>query len=89
MSEEWGPWIDHDGRGCPVSSVMVQAVRICRARGRLPCKVFYIPSSGGGKSWDWQNYPTWTKVIRYRIRKPKGMVILESLIADLPETVEV
>jgi hypothetical protein len=49
----------------------------------------------GGFSWDWQ----WsekmipghnmfaTRIIRYRIRTPKGLTILESILADLPAPV--
>jgi hypothetical protein len=80
MSEEWGPWIDHDGRGCPCVGEYAERIH---STGYVVIGIIRF----GGHSWHWR--AGYTRVIRYRIRKPKGMVILESLIADLPETAEV
>lgn len=44
--------------------------------------------------WDW-SLPQWKfadqgwQIIRYRIRRPRGLTILEALIADLPVPVPV
>lgn len=91
--EEWGPWIEHDGKGCPCEGMLVHVVRFdapdivviagaqCRATG--------IPVTGKHSAWVWPNgKPERTNVIRYRIRKPRGLTILESLLTDLPEKVD-
>ena len=93
MADEWGPWVEHDGRGCPPSLV-----------GHLVGVQFLTPGGGSrehvgrvsqvdvdrGGAWDWSLFGmpagppgfVWGKVIRYRIRKPRGMVVLEQILAD-------
>ena len=92
--EEWGPWIEHDGRGCPVlSGTWV------RIQGDYPPDPEYFFEGEGfcsdGWAWNWSNIGKTTlsgnkcgRVIRYRIRKPRGMAILESLLQDLPQKVD-
>lgn len=75
MSEEWGPWIEHDGKGCPCVGMYAERIH---DRGDVVIGVVLR----GGRSWEWA--PGFTRVIRYRIRKPRGLTILENLIADLP-----
>jgi hypothetical protein len=43
-----------------------------------------------GSSWHWAviRGAEWDPVIRYRIRKPRGLVILETLLTSLPEDVD-
>ena len=92
MSDEWGPWIEHDGRGCPVAAGVITLKQYGRPRaahwGGLPGAVFmgeYFVisiSSGSGSSWNWSTRSN--PILRYRIRKPKGLMILEGLIAELP-----
>lgn len=86
----WGPWIEHDGKGCPCVGMYVQAehVNIILSEG--------IAGLSDGKCWTYgnkQDMVTWTigsngkrgiPVIRYRIRKPKGLTLLEE-IAKNPE----
>jgi hypothetical protein len=108
MSGEWGPWIEHDGRGVPVE-VMGREI-----------EVWWRPEDGDEQNWrhavlvvddlaascsSWhaakyegrgcmQHWageqflcgPYW--VDHYRIRKPRGLVICENLLADLPEKVD-
>lgn len=82
MSEEtWGPWIEHDGKGCPVGDGVAVNATDCRGRETISCFRY------GGESWDWSNWPEYTRIIRFRIRKPRGLTILENLIADLPAPV--
>ena len=89
MSDEWGPWIEHDGRGCPCVGQFVHAVRLgaidamavagaeCLARGFSPNA---YPSA-----WVWlDEKPQRTNVIRYRIRKPRALEQLRE-IARNPE----
>jgi hypothetical protein len=100
MSAEWGPWIEHDGKGCPCRGEYVQAID----RGRVTAEFVAGTQLCAGRmfevaeSWT-DNMPNaWTwgsmrrrsqyEIIRYRIRKPRGMTILESLLEDLPEGVD-
>lgn len=88
MSEEWSEWFLHDGRGCPCVGQMVQFY----LRGNKTGKIWLsgrivIAGSEGGESWDWRNKHV-SHIIRYRIRKPKGLTILEGLLENLPKEVE-
>ena len=86
---EWGPWIEHDGKGCPcvgewvhVFSDMGMEIEGLAGKGGGPCVRAGLP-------WDacWCWHPRAQKIIRYRIRKPRGLTILDHLIADLPAPV--
>ena len=88
---EWGEWIIHDGKGCPCRGMVVEAIR--RNGERIgPYIAMTIrkgnPEEGSAISDSWVHLPKPTDIIRYRIRKPKGLQILEALLQDLPETVE-
>jgi hypothetical protein len=92
MSEEWGPWIEHDGKGCPCVGHYVHCMFDERVSGEPDVflgEVYYIAGSRGieCRSWDWSNSREFSRVIRYRIRKPRGLTILENLVAtlDAPE----
>lgn len=98
MSEEWGPWIEHDGKGCPLPvGIMCEAEGECGARTfrqvsfirhdtkRRPTKPdCYNP-------WFWDTLSTddrfWNAVVvRYRTRKAKGLVVCEDILADVEAT---
>ena len=86
MSEEWGPWIEHVPGPCPLKiGEFAQAVNFGRDRverttsGRISAKIVQCPA------WSERTpFGQWAMVLRYRIRKPRGLTILENLIADLP-----
>lgn len=91
MSEEWGPWQEHDGKGCPVAlgqhyqaeyddGDMEEGVH--GFYGTLLSGAGWRPENG---SWLW--HEDYQPIIRLRIRKPRGLTILENLIADLPAPV--
>ena len=80
--DEWGPWITHDGKGCPCLGQMVEFLPECHIRGILP-SMKMIAGSGGGFSWDWNNFPECTRIISYRIRKPLGLTMLEAIARDI------
>jgi hypothetical protein len=100
VSEEWGPWIEHDGKGCPCVGQYVQYVIGKCKDGSDPSFDIHFPGphekrvgkcvyegiaiNDGGWCWGPHSYPN----IRYRVRKPRGLTILESLLADLPEKVD-
>ena len=99
---DWGPWIEHDGKGCPlpVGTIGEAELRCGRiAPFRALCGSTrggpQSPPTGAGKeqtdAWTWGGKPSgWEgeEVIRYRIRKPRGLTILEEILNDLPETVD-
>lgn len=97
MSEEWGPWIEHDGKGCPCVGQYVHIVFERELSGRTggggrgsiagPREWIGITNPPDGRgSWDWRT--VYNRVIHYRIRKPRGLTILEGLLENLPEEVD-
>ena len=87
MSEEWGPWVDHDGRGIPPG--IVEGLYICvdlkfQASGRMTrCEGRVTRAAIAPVWWVWG--ASEGDVIRYRIRKPRGLTVLEGLLENLPE----
>lgn len=88
MSEEWGAWIEHDGKGCPCVGQYAHVVSDCGDEfiGIVGSHPQFNVSRYPGGSWNWKNRHL-ARVLRYRIRKPRGLTILENLIADLPAPV--
>ena len=89
MADEWGPWIEHDGRGCPLPDGVV--VELVTADGERAAGII-LKGEPGVNVWDWAEcraYRRWEwRLLRYRIRKPRGVIVLEALLADLPESVD-
>lgn len=89
MNEEgWGPWIDHDGKGCPVPLGTI--VKVIHEDG--------ISSEGpaeGSLCWVWGEIPSeddtgwYVPIIKYRVKKPKGLIILESLLQNLDDKINI
>jgi hypothetical protein len=75
--DEWGPWIEHDGRGCPCVGEIVQA-KYNNGFVDNPSPAY------GGKSWFKEHRKTHAQIILYRISKPRGIAVLKQLLADLP-----
>lgn len=90
MSEEWGPWIEHDGKGCPIVGMFVHRVYARPGRdvkdGVVKSEKIGFVRNSGSCSWNW--VPGFAPVVRYRIRKPRGLTILEGILADLPAKVD-
>jgi len=99
MSEEWTNWISHDGKGCPYPVGTIVHAVFLRGTPTSPTgeSVFPIQCKTGGPSWhynsldrkDWSNHPDPSKdkaipIIRYRVKKPKGLIVLETLLRELP-----
>lgn len=98
MSDDiWGPWIEHDGKGCPCKGMWVQLERIngqvveglagmSVCNGRTGERVG--PAQGGLPSaWNWDEmagYHRQFRVVRYRIRKPRALQQLREMIETLP-----
>lgn len=86
MAEEWGPWIEHDGKGCPVVGMYV---RIRTASGfeieGVPSEKCAVPADGEATAWIWSSLPqseAFLRVIRYRLRRPSALRRLIDLAAD-------
>jgi len=101
MSEEWGPWIEHDGKGCPVVGFLVETIDAYGTVDRFIAGTQGVTDSGKVVPFAWDasapnvwNWPSLLPedigfaVIRYRVRKPLGLTILEGLIERLPEKVD-
>lgn len=80
MSEEWGPWIKHDGNGCPVKGMTVEVDHYHPFHGLE--RGLLIKCVDGGRGWD--DRPEDSNVVRYRIRKPRALRNLIQLVEDLP-----
>lgn len=77
MSEEWGPWQAHDGKGCPCLGKFVHLVDDEGAEWRG------VAGALGGESWNWANRGWVYVVVRYRIKKPRGLTILEERLREV------
>ncbi len=82
VSEEWGPWIDHDGKGCPCIGAYVHVIY------RDGMHRSGIAGSEGGRSWYWSPIMelNWD-IIAFRIRKPRALLdmIERARELDVPE----
>lgn len=81
---EWGPWIEHDGM--PVPHLAGEWLHIIGADGREGEGMLKF-AGAKGSLWRWKTIlkSHWSKrIIRYRIRKPRGLIILQDLIENLP-----
>lgn len=93
MSEEWGPWIEHDGLSCPVPDGVW-----CHRLFDRPCDGTDVTAHGATddispvlneweyKSWIWVEGAT--RITHYRIRKPKGLTMLERVARDVTAPIE-
>lgn len=86
MAEEWGPWIEHDGIGCPVVG---RYVHVVTANGieveGVASPNCANPPRGYCSLWIWNSLPLpWRhrRVVRYRIRRPVALRRLIDLAAD-------
>jgi hypothetical protein len=94
QQDEWGPWIEHDGKGCPCKGQYGEVIfgdgdvfiGVFGHAGKTKNGDTVLASNGRMRSWEWVE--GFHKVIRYRIRKPRGMAILEALLQDLPQDVD-
>jgi len=74
---EFGPWQDHDGKGCPCVGQYVQA----EAKGWTK-KLEGVAGMRDHRDWIW-SLAVWP-IIRYRVKKPRALLDLIQMIADLP-----
>lgn len=79
--EHWGPWVIHDGKGCPLAPGVIVDV-VSQDRFGFTMRTVTTVTGGLFSSWDWGNYPELKKIIRYREKKPKGLQMLEEQIRE-------
>lgn len=85
MTEEFGPWVDHHGRGRPVPKGTVVEVESVSMFGSRRTTVA-IAMADKGSAWDWESGLVWL-VDRYRVRRPRGMAVLDAILANSQENV--
>ena len=82
MNDEWGPWIKHDGEYQPVADGVVVGIEFRQA----PRNTRWIngnPDADFAEVWIWKKNGDIDDIIRYRIRKPKSLTILETILNEL------
>jgi len=82
---DWGEWQTHDGKVCPCVG---QVVRLqFNDQSHTVCGPIVATGHPASWVWDFQFY-RWWKILKYQIRKPRGLTILEGLLENLPEQVD-
>lgn len=81
--EEWGPWIEHDGRHCPkgeyVHIIAYDGEEWRGIAGVMPGALEYYY---GGWFFDIDDAEA-DHVFKYRIRKQKGLSILTDILREV------
>lgn len=91
----WGPWHRHDGSGMPVSSGTVVEVQTLEPRRPKdgPSRRVGIAGVDLVHSWHWTpdrvTRPGSLPIDLYRVRRPKGMCVLDELLLLEEECAEV
>ena len=81
QQEDWTEWFLHDGKGCPCVGKYVH----CEYTGGGE---YFAVAKGNPAAWEYDWLPDqFNKIIRYRIRKPRALLDLIQLTADLPAPV--
>ena len=92
MSDEWGPWVEHDGKGCPCLGKVVRVTYGKRRGGPIYNRIEEVSETDaieiadGLGSWTWK--PGWNPIIRYRIRKPRALIDMIERAAELDRVKE-
>lgn len=83
MTEEWGPLIRHDGKGCPVTGMFCEVHTASRV---VTCGI--VMDNGGPCSlWVWTGLCILClphRVVAYRVRKPRALLDLIDMVENLP-----
>lgn len=94
---DWGPWVDHDGKGCPCMGEWVQGQHgdgridtwkagTAWCTGRQVTGAAFGPVDHVTSCWSWAVPGNMVHpghhVIRYRLRKPRALRDLITLAAD-------
>ncbi len=93
QDEEWGPWIEHDGKGCPCFG---QYIQIELSGEPVTVPPYYrmlapriaegvVPHGSIVGAWSAVGWPL---VIRYRIRKPRALLDMIERARELDDAPE-
>ena len=83
--DQWGPWIEHDGCHLPPHGSFCQATfdDCVTLTGQVDHN-----DQTHRDSFLWSRSPDdLSHVVRYRVRKPRGLTVLEGLLENLPDRV--
>ncbi|MBB96652.1 MAG: hypothetical protein CML68_18890 [Rhodobacteraceae bacterium] len=72
----------HDGKGCPLQAGTIVEV-VCEDGFGFTMRQVAQVDGGRYSSWDWSHYPELKRILRYRVRKPKGLSLLEDRLAEI------
>ena len=75
--EEWGPWIMHHGKWCPLQAGTIVEV-VSEDRFGFSARQISTVQGGTYSSWNWENFRERKQILRHREKKPKGLQMLES-----------
>lgn len=83
MAEEWGPWVEHDGKGCPVPQGTWVQGRDRAGRVETWRALTVVIGCGAINAWAWTGrIAVPGDVMRYRVRRPDALRRLVDLAAD-------
>lgn len=91
MTDEWSDWIEHDGTCIP--QIVIGKLCQAKAAGGYVCERVITGRirSDGMCAWIWSTLPASRSNMRcvaYRIRRPKALIALIEMAANLPERVD-
>lgn len=92
QTEEWGDWINHDGKGCPLPEGIVVEVIFEADPGMFsPPEVGVTGCPGISWDWKWWGQPDpWhencvvARIVKYRVRKPRALLKMIEDVENLP-----
>ena len=91
MAEEFGPWVSHDGSGCPQEVQVgryIQAVTRAWDGSEWPEEGVVHQAVVESPCW-WMAEPNeiFRRAVRYRLRRPPAVRLLVDLVEGLPAPV--
>ena len=87
--EEWTEWFQHDGKGCPCVGKWVHVIWHARdgCGTEFEHDGFGIAAINGDECWRLETWPKFSRIIRFRIKRPRALHDMIQLIVDLPAPV--
>lgn len=88
MAEEWGKWVEHDGK--PAPQLMGLIAQVQAANGMQEVGVIRNscqPPKGKGSAFIWSSLAPnrWHfRIVQYRLRRPDALRELIDLVENLP-----
>lgn len=94
--EQWGPWTEHDGKGCPCIGMLAEVEYADGDVLVLRLGVGWFSTGAEAHyngplyrtSWDWSTEGRQVPVVRYRVRKPRALLDLIERARELDDAPE-